>query len=45
MNIPVWVSSWLLQNHGTGLTSSIYKEDFKQCLHTYLASKEENTVI
>lgn len=45
MNIPVWVSSRLLQNHVTLATSSTYREDFKQYLHKYLASKEQKTAI
>lgn len=45
MSIPVWVSPRLLQNHVTGVTSSTYREEFKQYLHKYLALKEQNTAI
>lgn len=45
MNIPVWVYSRLLQNHVKGVTSSTYREDFKQYLLKYLALKEQNTAI
>lgn len=45
MNIPVWVSSRLLQNHVTGVKSSTYREILNNIYINIWFQKNKNTAI